>query len=121
LVRSIIGADPNSGAVAISAEARIGQTVQYQLRDPVVAGTELHRLINQTAKQGKEPYAGILCTCLGRGRNLFREPNHDVSIIQKSFPNMPITGVFTSSEICPVGPLTFTHGYTASMALISPA
>ncbi len=33
LVRNIIGADPKSGAVAINAVPRVGQTLQYQLRD----------------------------------------------------------------------------------------
>ncbi len=120
LVRSIIGADPNSGAVVISADARVGQTVQYQLRDPEVASTELKRLLELVAGSGKPPFAGILCTCIGRGRNLFRKKHHDAGMIESSFPGLPLVGLFTNVEIGPVGDHTFTHGHSASIALIAP-
>ena len=45
LVRNIIGADPKSGAVQINAVPRVGQTLQYQLRDSRVASDELKRLL----------------------------------------------------------------------------
>jgi small ligand-binding sensory domain FIST len=43
LVKSIIGADPESGAVVISGIPRIGQTLQYQLRSPQSAIEDLER------------------------------------------------------------------------------
>src|SRR5260221_1915140 len=66
LVRNIIGADPKSGAVAINAVARVGQTLQYQLRDSRVATDELRRLLReQMASFPNAPFAGLLSTCHG--------------------------------------------------------
>jgi len=122
LVRNIIGADPKSGAVAINAVPRVGQTLQYQLRDSHAASEELRRLLHeQAARLPAKPFAGLLCTCNGRGRGLFGRPNHDAGLVAEFFPGMPLTGLFASGEIGPVGDRSFAHGYTASLALLAPA
>jgi small ligand-binding sensory domain FIST len=121
LVRSIIGADPKSGAVALNATPRVGQTLQYQLRDSRVATDELRRLLRSQVAQGfLTPYAGLLCTCHGRGRGLFGGPNHDVGLINEFYPDLPMGGLFTHVQLGPVGERSFAHGYTASLALIGP-
>lgn len=122
LVRNIIGADPLSGAVAINAVPRVGQTLQYQLRDPEAAGEELRSLLKATsAKLAQPPAAALLCTCNGRGRGLFGRPHHDAALINEFFPELPLTGLFANGEIGPVGDRSFMHAYTASIALIAPA
>ena len=122
LVRSIIGADPKSGAVAINATPRVGQTLQYQLRDSRVATDELRRLLRAELAQTKaSPYAGLLCTCHGRGKGLFGGPNHDAGLINEFYPNLPMAGLFANVQLGPVGERSFAHGYTASLALIGPA
>ena len=122
LVRNIIGADPNSGAVAINAVPRVGQTLQYQLRDSRVANDELRRLLGaQSAGHAAAPYAGFLCTCHGRGRGLFGDANHDAALINEFFPTMPLAGLFANVQIGPVGERSFAHGYTAALALFTPA
>jgi small ligand-binding sensory domain FIST len=121
LVRNIIGADPKSGAVAINATPRVGQTLQYQLRDSRVASDELKRLLREEiARMDPPPYAGLLCTCHGRGRGLFGGPNHDAGLVNDFYPGMPMTGLFANVQLGPVGDRSFAHGYTASMALIGP-
>jgi small ligand-binding sensory domain FIST len=122
LVRNILGADPKSGAVAINALPRVGQTLQYQLRDSQAASDELRRLLRaQAATPGPVPYAGLLCTCNGRGRELFRRANHDAGLINEFFPGLPLAGFSTNTQIGPVGERSFEHGYTASLALLGPA
>jgi small ligand-binding sensory domain FIST len=122
LVRNIIGADPKSGAVAINAVPRVGQTLQYQLRDSIVANDELKRILRLQAEGlTPAPYAGLLCTCHGRGRGLFGDANHDASLINDFFPGLPLAGLFANVQIGPVGERSFAHGYTASLALIAPA
>jgi small ligand-binding sensory domain FIST len=123
LIRNIIGADPAAGAVALSAFPRVGQTLQYHLRDHAAASAELHSLLNRTqiaiSALERKPVAGILCTCNGRGRTLFGQAHHDAGAVQKHFPNLPVAGFFANGEIGPVGDRNFIHGYTASLALIS--
>jgi small ligand-binding sensory domain FIST len=122
LVRNIIGADPKSGAVAINAVARVGQTLQYQLRDSRVASDELKRLLReQRARMEPPPFAGLLCTCHGRGRGLFGGPNHDAGLINDFFPGLPLAGLFANVQLGPVGDRSFAHGYTASLALLAPS
>jgi small ligand-binding sensory domain FIST len=121
LVRNIIGADPKSGAVAINAVPRVGQTLQYQLRDSRMANDELRRLLALEAGIRPAPYAGLLCTCHGRGRGLFGDANHDAGLVNEFFGGLPMTGLFANVQIGPVGDRSFAHGYTASLALIGPA
>jgi len=93
LVRNIIGADPKSGAVAINAVPRVGQTLQYQLRDSRVASDELKRLLREQIMRAQpQPYAGLLCTCHGRGRGLFGGPNHDAGLVNDFYPGLPMAG-----------------------------
>jgi small ligand-binding sensory domain FIST len=122
IVRNIIGADPKSGAVAINAVPRVGQTLQYQLRDSRVATDELKRLLREEiARMDPPPFAGLLCTCHGRGRGLFGGPNHDAALINEFYPGMPLAGLFANVQLGPVGDHSFAHGYTASLALLGPS
>jgi small ligand-binding sensory domain FIST len=99
----------------------VGQTLQYQLRDSRVATDELRRLLRALVAEGyPAPYAGLLCTCHGRGRGLFGGPNHDVGLVNDFYPGLPLAGLFTHVQLGPVGDRSFAHGYTASLALIGP-
>ncbi len=121
LVRNIIGADRKSGAVAINAMPRVGQTLQYQLRDSRVAADELKRLLrDMQSSMATAPFAALLCTCHGRGRALFGGPHHDAGQVNEFFPGLPVTGLFANVQLGPVGERSFAHGYTASLALLAP-
>jgi small ligand-binding sensory domain FIST len=121
LVRNIIGADPKSGAVAINAVPRVGQTLQYQLRDSRMASEELRRLLREQAVAlPNAPFASLLCTCHGRGQGLFGRPHHDAALLDEFFPGLPTAGIFSKCQIGPVGDRSFAHGYTASIALLTP-
>lgn len=119
LVRNILGADPQTGAVAIGARARIGQTLQYQLRDASAASEDLSITLAKTKKSLRQrtPAAGLLCTCLGRGHELFGASHHDAGKVEEFFPGLPLAGFFANGEIGPVGTQNFAHGYTASLIL----
>ncbi|HSI86498.1 MAG: FIST N-terminal domain-containing protein [Candidatus Methylacidiphilales bacterium] len=120
LVRNIIAADPHTGAVAISGKPRVGQTMQYHLRDAESASEDLHKMLSREAKDMApfKPVAGFLCTCNGRGVGLFGVPSHDAKAVVRHFPGVPLAGFFANGEIGPVGDRSFIHSYTASLALI---
>jgi len=119
LVRNLLGADPNSGQVAVGAFPRTGQTVQFQRRDAAAATEDMHALLTRAKEsfKGRTLYGGCLCNCNGRGKNLFGMPNHDAGIVQQELGPMGVTGFFCNGEIGPVGNRNFLHGYTASLAL----
>lgn len=117
LIRNIIGADQSSGAVAVAAMPRLGQTVQYQLRDAATADEDLRRLGTSLAAGGPRPFASLLFSCAGRGRGLFGTASHDAGALAEIFAPHPCAGFFCNGEIGPVGGRNFVHGYTASAAL----
>ena len=119
LVRNLLGADPQSGIVAIGALPRIGQTIQFHRRDAAGATEDLHLLLQRAKQQlaGGTIYGGCLCSCNGRGKNLFDSPNHDAQLVQKELGPLAVAGFFCNGEIGPVGEKNFMHGFTASLAL----
>jgi small ligand-binding sensory domain FIST len=119
LIRNLLGADPNSGALAVGAFPRAGQTIQFQRRDASAANEDMLALLNRAHEQlrDKTVYGGCLCCCNGRGSHLFGYPSHDAGMIQRRLGPLALTGFFCNGEIGPVGDRNFLHGYTASLAL----
>jgi small ligand-binding sensory domain FIST len=119
LIRNLLGADPRSGSIAVGALPRLGQTVQFQRRSAAAATEDMEELLTRARKQlGDTPiYGGCLCSCNGRGKNLFDRPDHDAQMVQQRLGPMGLAGFFCNGEIGPVGEKSFLHGYTASLAL----
>ena len=120
LIRPLIGVERGTGALAIGALPRIGQTVQFQMRDARAADLDLTELLDQvSATLGHQlPIAGVLCSCNGRGMGLFGTPHHDACAITRQLGEFPLAGLFCNGEIGPIGPRPFLHGFTASLALL---
>ncbi len=120
LIRPLIGVERGTGALAIGALPRIGQTIQFQMRDASAADLDLNELLDQVcATLGHQlPIAGVLCSCNGRGIGLFETPNHDACAITRHLGAFPLAGLFCNGEIGPIGARPFLHGFTASLALV---
>jgi small ligand-binding sensory domain FIST len=117
LIRNIIGADPDSGAVVIAGIPRVGQTVQYQLRDKEVADRDLRRVLRRAADRTNKPLASLLFSCTGRGSDFFGAADHDARLVEEILGRHSSAGFFCNGEIGPVGGRNCVHGYTASCAL----
>jgi small ligand-binding sensory domain FIST len=122
LIRGLMGADPKSGAIAIGAHARIGQTIQFQIRDAKAADEDLRQLLSQAHDTlgDTRPVGAVLCSCNGRGEGLFGFPDHDARTVAQQLGAVPLAGFFCNGEIGPVGKNVFLHGFTASLGLIVP-
>ena len=116
LIRSIIGADPGSGAVVIGGIPRVGQTLQYQYRDHLAASNDLAGALRATALPAP-PLASLLFTCAGRGRRLFGKSDHDASLFQSILGPHPCAGLLCNGEISPVHSVNCLTAYSASAAL----
>ena len=117
LVRSIIGGDPGNGILAVGAIPRVGQTLQFQLRDRETAHADLRdMLLQKRAGLDTPPFASLLFSCAGRGKNLFGEPHHDAGLIKSTFGDVPLAGLLCNGEIGTVGGKAHLHGFTASAA-----
>ena len=120
LVRNLVGADQQAGAIAIGDLVQEGQTVQFQLRDAKSASDDLHVLLAaDRAKHRNPPLGALLFSCCGRGEGLFGHPHHDSRVVQERLGPIPVSGFFAQGEIGPVGGKNFLHGYTASVTLFS--
>ncbi|MCI0460388.1 MAG: FIST C-terminal domain-containing protein [Gemmataceae bacterium] len=118
LIRNLIGLDSSSGAIAITDRVRVGQTVQFQVRDAASADEDLHALLQiDLSAHEAAPAGALLFTCNGRGTRLFPEPNHDAQAVRQEAGPIPLAGFFAQGELGPVGGQNFIHGYTASVVL----
>ena len=112
LVRNVLGADPDTGALAVGDQVVVGQTVQFHVRDATAADEDLRALL-----AGVDAAAALLFTCNGRGRAFFGVPHHDAGVVDRLLGPLPAAGAFCAGEIGPISGQNFLHTYTASLAL----
>jgi small ligand-binding sensory domain FIST len=118
LVRNVLGLDRGSGALAITDRVRVGQTVQFHVRDAATADEDLHALLQMDLSAHElRPAGALLFSCNGRGTRLFPEPHHDARAIRAEAGAIPLAGFFAAGELGPVGGQNFIHGFTASVVL----
>jgi len=118
LVRNVVGVGQNDGAIALADMVRVGQTVQFHVRDAESATEDLTLLLEQSSQT--KAAGGLLFSCNGRGSRLFGHSDHDSSAVATAMPRTPIAGFFAAGELGPVGGKNFLHGHTASLVLFSP-
>ena len=114
LIRGVLGADPETGAVAVGDVIEVGETVQFHVRDAASADEDLRAMLDRTV-DGK-PAGALLFTCNGRGSRLFNTPDHDAALVAERL-GVPTAGFFAAGEFGPVGGRNFLHGFTASLAV----
>lgn len=120
LVRSLIGADPARETIAVGATVREGQVIRLHARDAGSADDDLRESLDVRARALGGPAAGALVfTCNGRGQAMFDEPDHDAGTLEAAMPGTPAAGFFAAGEIGPVGPESYLHGFTATVALFA--
>ena len=112
LIRGLIGADEETGALAVGDSVEVGTTVQFQVRDAATADEDLRELMAD-ASAG----SALVFTCNGRGTHLFDGPDHDAAVVHEALQRAPVAGMFCAGEIGPVGGHNFLHGFTASVVL----
>lgn len=124
LIRNLLGVDPRVGAIAIGDRVRPGQRIQFHLRDAETSTTDLEMLLRryqaQTQSQDPSPVGALMFSCLGRGEDLYGEPNVDADLFSRYINNIPLGGFFCNGEIGPVGSTTFLHGYTSVFGICRP-
>jgi small ligand-binding sensory domain FIST len=116
LIRGLVGADEDTGAIAVGAEVRVGQTVRFHVRDARSADEDLQHALGSSL-DGEQAAGALLFTCNGRGAGMFGEPHHDARAVTHSLGTSALAGFFCGGEIGPVGGRAFVHGFTATLAV----
>jgi small ligand-binding sensory domain FIST len=119
LVRNLVGADRTSGALVVAERVRVGQTVQFQIRDAEASREDLRGMLGEVAGRlgGRRPAFGCYFNCAGRGRALFGVPDHDVTLIREVLGAFPLVGFFGNGEFAPIGRRNFFHTYTGALVV----
>jgi small ligand-binding sensory domain FIST len=116
LMRGLMGADEDSGALAIGEAVRVGQTLRFHVRDARSADEDLREGLAD-ALNGTTAAGALLFTCNGRGTNMFPAPDHDARAVTDALGGDALAGFFCAGEIGPVGGKPFVHGFTATLAI----
>ncbi|MEN0061851.1 MAG: FIST N-terminal domain-containing protein [Myxococcota bacterium] len=113
LIRNVVGVSKDPTALVIAAVPERFEVVQMHLRDARAAHEDLKSVLAPEAS----PRGALLVSCVGRGRGLFGESNHDSDQFAERFGTVPLGGVFANGEIGPVQGQPYVHGYTSVFAL----
>jgi small ligand-binding sensory domain FIST len=119
LVRGVLGADPESGALLVGTYVEVGQVVRLHARDAKSADEDLRQALQLRARAlaGEPPAGALVFSCNGRGSAMFGLPDHDVAAVERELSGAPTAGFFAAGEIGPVGGRSFLHGFTATLAV----
>ncbi|MFC6878247.1 MULTISPECIES: FIST signal transduction protein [Actinomadura] len=113
LVRGVVGADTDSGAIAIGDVVDVGRTVRFQVRDAGAAEDDLAELLERFDLSPVE--GALVFSCNGRGRAMFPDSDHDAKVLDRAFGPAGVGGFFAAGEIGPVAGRNHVHGFTASI------
>lgn len=115
LVRNLIGFDSRSGALAVAAHVRVGNVVQFHVRDAQTSAKDLEAHLRRHRERETTAAGALMFSCVGRGVGLYGHPDHDVTAVRElgSPRDLPIAGFFGHGEIGPVAGQTHLHGYTS--------
>jgi small ligand-binding sensory domain FIST len=96
---------------------RIGQTLQYQIRDRHAALDDLRRAFEPAREFSVRAFGALLFSCLGRGSRFFGKKDQDAGTLSEALGGKPCAGFFCNGEIAPVRGLNALHGNTAAAAV----
>jgi len=113
LVRHVLGADRERGAVAVGGDVELGATVQFQLRDAAAATADLAAVLR--GRGGAE--GALVFTCAGRGTRLFGVPDHDATLVSEVLGGVAVAGAACAGEIGPIGGRSFVHSLSTTVLL----
>ncbi len=120
LIRNVLGLDDRTGALAVGSALRVGQTIQFHLRDSRRSNDDLRAVFEQAGDRVTGTRGALLFSCVGRGKSLYGRPNHDSAFFTRTVGAVPLGGFFCNGEIGPVNGTTYLHGYTSSFGLFRP-
>lgn len=121
VVRSVLGAERETGGLVVGDLVEVGRTVRLQVRDADAADADLRTLLaRHRADPSSAPVGGaLLFSCNGRGAALFGSSyggaDHDVALVRSELAAHGVGGFFAGGELGPVAGRNHLHGFTASL------
>ena len=114
----MLGLDRESGAMAITDRVRVGQTVQFHVRDAETADEDLQTLLEHGPDDAPEAARRGTALHLQRPRHAAVRARRTTTPARvRGVGPVPLAGFFAQGELGPVGGQNFIHGFTASVVL----
>lgn len=122
LTRNVMGLDPSTGAISVSADPTANTEMIFALRDGNTARKELDLTLESMfdAMGGRAPLAAVAFTCIGRDESMMGKPGYDVTRIHEMFPETPVVGASVNGEICTFGVNSNVFTYATVIAALLP-
>ena len=114
LIRSLVGLDPRTGALAVTDRVRLGQTVQFQVRDAATADEDLGHML-RAARKRHQSHSALLFTCNDGARGCSALPTTMRRPCESEAARWLLAG--SSPRRTPCRGRNFIHGFTASAVL----
>lgn len=121
LVRSLIGADKETGALAVGGTVREGQPIALVLREAQSAREDLKRMLASLRGRPEDYRFGFYFNCAARGSSLYGMPGIDTAYISGVLGDLPILGFFGNGEIAPLHGVNRLFTQAGVLALVSEA
>ncbi|HZD65834.1 MAG TPA: FIST N-terminal domain-containing protein, partial [Acidimicrobiales bacterium] len=108
----IRGVDRRTGALVVDEPVPVGTTVQFHLRDPAVAETEL-----RAAVAGRRARGALLFTDTDRAGSRSGRDHDDASVVTRALHTAPLGGFLAAGELGRLGEVNRHHRQAAVVAL----
>lgn len=113
-VRTLVGADPVRGWLAVGGPVAAGDRIMFVRRDPKSAETDLTRMAESLKRRiGGRPKAGLYISCIGRGASMFGREGREIELIREQLGDFPLVGFYAGGEISNAR----LYGYTGVLVL----
>ena len=120
IVRNVLGASPEHGAIAVAHRPAVGDLIGFALRDGERSRVELKAMLEDVGSRtgGAQAFA-LYFDCVSRGSGLYGLPDHDSAYIGQQLGSLPVAGFFTGFEFGPLGGVSGLLQYCGVLALVS--
>ncbi len=119
---ALVGADQQTGAIMVLGRPAVGQTLQFQYREPVATTADLASRLEGSAhlQAGGAPLAAILFADDARKESFFGAPDRDAITLREIARDLPVAGFGCRAEIGPVGGRVVAVTHAACVGMIVP-
>jgi len=122
-VSKISDINTHKGILTSVVPVKQGGFLAFALRDQAQSAARLRQtLADMTERLSPlKPAFGFYFNCCSRGSAFYDQPNHDVQLIRRHLPGVPILGFNTYGQFAPISDMNFLHHQTGVLTLIAEA